>query len=162
LLWWLNPLKDYTGGELCFFVNDKVHVLDRPVGSLVQYPPKVPHGITHLSSGTQKSLFVVDRPWLLTWKKWISLLRLVLPHLLFKAQEHQPGSPAMIGQQTMSWFLAATSVSARNVCSMSAVAALYAASQSKESRGHIASIPMLTTHFSLSHCLNQSHLHLSM
>mmetsp|Transcript_8261 Transcript_8261/g.14978 ORF Transcript_8261/g.14978 Transcript_8261/m.14978 type:complete len:167 (+) Transcript_8261:653-1153(+) len=51
----------YTGGELCFFVNDKVHVLDRPVGSLVQYPPKVPHGVTHLSSGTQKSLIVVDK-----------------------------------------------------------------------------------------------------
>jgi hypothetical protein len=93
----VNPLADYTGGELCFFVNDKVHVLNRPVGSLVQHPPKVPHGVTHLSSGTQKSLSL-----LLTWKKWISLLRLVLLHLLFKAQEHQPASPAMIGPQTAS------------------------------------------------------------
>jgi hypothetical protein len=82
-------------------------------------------------------------------------LRLVLLHLLFKAQEHQPASPAMIGPQTASWCLSATSVSAPNACSMSAVAA-------KESREHMSSIPLLPTHFPLSHCLHQSHVHLLM
>jgi ubiquitin len=56
----LNPPSEYTGGQLCFFVNDHVHFLQRPVGSLVQHPPRVLHGVTNLTSGTRKSLFIVD------------------------------------------------------------------------------------------------------
>lgn len=57
----LNPPTDYAGGQLCYFVNDKVHFLERPVGSLVQHPPFVLHGVTNLTSGTRKSLFIVDK-----------------------------------------------------------------------------------------------------
>ena len=36
-------------------------VLERPVGSLVQHPPRVLHAVTCLTEGTRKSLFIVDR-----------------------------------------------------------------------------------------------------
>lgn len=57
----LNSPTEYSGGQLCFFVNDQLHFLKRPVGSLVQHTPKVLHGVTNLTSGTRKSLFIVDR-----------------------------------------------------------------------------------------------------
>jgi Zinc finger, C3HC4 type (RING finger)/Ubiquitin family len=57
----LNDPSEYVGGRLVYFVNDVLHVLERPVGSVVQHPPKVLHGVTSLISGTRKSLFVVDR-----------------------------------------------------------------------------------------------------
>jgi len=56
----LNPPSEYKGGQLCFFVNDQVHFLERRVGSLVQHPPRVLHGVTNLTHGTCKSLFIVD------------------------------------------------------------------------------------------------------
>ena len=57
----LNEPTEYEGGRLVYFVNDKVHVLERPAGSMVQHPPKVLHGVTSLTSGTRQSLFVVDK-----------------------------------------------------------------------------------------------------
>ena len=57
----LNCPSEYKGGRLCFFVNDTVHVLDRPVGSITQHPAKVLHGVTALTEGTRKSLFIVDQ-----------------------------------------------------------------------------------------------------
>ena len=56
----LNNRVEYSGGNLCFFVNDKVHVVDRPAGSMTKHPAKVLHAVTALKSGTRKSLFVVD------------------------------------------------------------------------------------------------------
>merc|ERR1711918_199943 len=48
------------GGKLCFFVNDQVKIVPRHQGSLVQHHPKVLHGVTSVTEGTRKSLFVVD------------------------------------------------------------------------------------------------------
>jgi hypothetical protein len=45
-----------------FFVNDTIHILERPVGSITQHPLRVLHGVTALTEGTRKSLFIVDRP----------------------------------------------------------------------------------------------------
>ncbi|GAX25014.1 hypothetical protein FisN_2Lh298 [Fistulifera solaris] len=56
----LNDPSKYAGGRLVYFVNDVLHVPERPVGSLVQHPSSVLHGVTSLRSGTRKSLFVVD------------------------------------------------------------------------------------------------------
>jgi Ubiquitin family/Zinc finger, C3HC4 type (RING finger) len=56
----LNCPSDYKGGRLCFFVSDALHVLERPVGSITQHPAKVLHGVTALTEGTRKSLFIVD------------------------------------------------------------------------------------------------------
>eukprot|EP00009_Paramoeba_aestuarina_P000974 CAMPEP_0201514484 /NCGR_PEP_ID=MMETSP0161_2-20130828/6314_1 /ASSEMBLY_ACC=CAM_ASM_000251 /TAXON_ID=180227 /ORGANISM="Neoparamoeba aestuarina, Strain SoJaBio B1-5/56/2" /LENGTH=349 /DNA_ID=CAMNT_0047911049 /DNA_START=72 /DNA_END=1121 /DNA_ORIENTATION=- len=56
----LNDHFSYTGGKLCFFVNDTLHMLERPAGSMTQHPAKVLHGVTSLTEGTRKSLFVVD------------------------------------------------------------------------------------------------------
>jgi hypothetical protein len=56
----LNIPTEYAGGRLCFYVNLELHFLERPMGSLVQHSPKVLHGVTHLTQGTRKSLFVVD------------------------------------------------------------------------------------------------------
>lgn len=56
----LNSPGEYEGGQLCFFVNNKVDFLIRPIGSLVQHSGKVLHGVTNLISGTRKSLFIVD------------------------------------------------------------------------------------------------------
>ena len=61
LQWALTEPTEYSGGQLCFFVNDKLHILDRPVGSLVCHPYAVLHGVTALTSDTRKSLFVVDQ-----------------------------------------------------------------------------------------------------
>jgi hypothetical protein len=57
----LNEPSEYEGGRLIFFVNDVVHVLERPAGSMVQHPPEVLHGVSSLTSGTRQSLFVVDK-----------------------------------------------------------------------------------------------------
>jgi len=57
----LNDPSEYKGGQLCFFVNDKVHFLTRPKGSIVQHPPKVLHGVTNLTEGTRKSFFILDK-----------------------------------------------------------------------------------------------------
>ena len=51
----LNASSEYKGGQLLFFVNDQIHEVDRPPGSLVQ------HGwVTSVTEGTRKSLFLVD------------------------------------------------------------------------------------------------------
>ena len=57
----LNDPSEYAGGRLVYYVNNFLHVLERPMGSLVQHPPKVLHGETCLTGGTRKSLFVVDK-----------------------------------------------------------------------------------------------------
>ena len=56
----LNDSDEYQGGRLCFFVRDHLHVLERPAGSVCQHPPKVLHGVSALTEGTRKSLFMVD------------------------------------------------------------------------------------------------------
>jgi hypothetical protein len=57
----LNSPTEYKGGQLCFFVNDQLHFIPRPRGSLIQHPPEVLHGVTSVTEGTRKSLFIVDR-----------------------------------------------------------------------------------------------------
>jgi hypothetical protein len=57
----LNSENEYSGGKLCFFVNDTVHMVSRKPGSLTQHPPHVLHGVTTITAGTRKSLFVVDK-----------------------------------------------------------------------------------------------------
>ncbi len=56
----LNSPSEYRGGQLCFFVNDQLQFVPRPRGSLVQHPPSVLHGVTAVTDGTRKSLFIVD------------------------------------------------------------------------------------------------------
>lgn len=56
----LNDQSEYSGGRLCFFVNDQLFMLDRPAGSVCQHPRRVLHAVTALIAGTRKSLFVVD------------------------------------------------------------------------------------------------------
>jgi len=56
----LNSPDEYEGGKLCFFVNDKLHFVPRVAGSMVQHPPNILHGVTSVTRGTRKSLFVVD------------------------------------------------------------------------------------------------------
>ena len=56
----LNPPSEYKGGTLCFFVNDQLHKIPRTPGSLVQHPPSVLHGVTGVTEGTRKRLFIVD------------------------------------------------------------------------------------------------------
>lgn len=57
----INDPSEYKGGRLCFFVNDQLHVLERPAGSVCQHPRRVLHAVTGLTRGTRKSLFVVDK-----------------------------------------------------------------------------------------------------
>ncbi len=57
----LNSPDEYNGGRLCFFVDDSLHTPERPAGSMTIHPAKVLHGVTALTSGTRKSLFVVDQ-----------------------------------------------------------------------------------------------------
>jgi len=56
----LNPCNEYSGGSLVFFVNNSLHFVPREVGSIVQHPSLVLHGVTRVASGTRKSLFVLD------------------------------------------------------------------------------------------------------
>jgi len=56
----LNEPSEYKGGQLCFFVNGQLRFIPRPRGSLVQHPPNVLHGVTQVTEGTRKSLFIVD------------------------------------------------------------------------------------------------------
>lgn len=57
----LNLPSEYKGGTLCFFVNDHIHSVPRICGSVVQHPPRVLHGVTSVTEGTRKSLFIVDK-----------------------------------------------------------------------------------------------------
>jgi hypothetical protein len=56
----LNEPGEYKGGRSCFFVNDQLHVVERPAGTVCRHPPQVLHAVTALTEGTIKSLFVVD------------------------------------------------------------------------------------------------------
>ncbi len=56
----LNSPTEYKGGQLCFFVNDELHFVPRPRGSLVQHARDVLHGVTQVTEGMRKSLFIVD------------------------------------------------------------------------------------------------------
>jgi predicted 2-oxoglutarate/Fe(II)-dependent dioxygenase YbiX len=51
----LNDPAEYTGGNLCCFVNDQLYVLTRPAGSVCRHPAKVLHAVTALHSGVRKS-----------------------------------------------------------------------------------------------------------
>ena len=42
-------------------MNHHLHVLERPAGSVCRHPRAVLHGVSALTAGTRKSLFVVDR-----------------------------------------------------------------------------------------------------
>ena len=57
----LNSPTEYEGGQICFFVNDHLHFVPRPRGSLVQHPPNILHGVTQVTEGMRKSLFIVDK-----------------------------------------------------------------------------------------------------
>jgi len=57
----LNAMSEYDGGTICFFMNDYLHMVPRVPGSLVQHPPNVLHGVTSVTRGTRKSLFIVDK-----------------------------------------------------------------------------------------------------
>lgn len=56
----LNSNSDYKGGQLCFFANDHLHMVPRKAGSLVQHPPNILHGVTSVTEGERKSLFILD------------------------------------------------------------------------------------------------------
>ena len=56
----LNSPSEYKGGALCFFVNEHLHFVPRVAGSLVQHPPHLLHGVTSVTEGVRKSLFIVD------------------------------------------------------------------------------------------------------
>ena len=57
----LNSMSEYDGGIICFFVKDELYMVSRVPGSLVQHPPNVLHGVTSVTRGTRKSLFIVDK-----------------------------------------------------------------------------------------------------
>jgi serine/threonine protein kinase/ubiquitin len=65
----LNDTTDYEGGRLCFFQcpdaqypEGNLIILDeRPAGSVCRHRRDVLHAVTALTSGTRKSLFVVDK-----------------------------------------------------------------------------------------------------
>jgi hypothetical protein len=54
----LNKPEEYSGGRQCFFVNGHLHVLDHPLGSFSQYPGDVLQGLTALTEGTRKKIYV--------------------------------------------------------------------------------------------------------
>ena len=56
----LNAVSEYDGGTICFFMKDHLHMVPRVPGSLVQHPPNVLHGVTSVTRGIRKSLFIVD------------------------------------------------------------------------------------------------------
>jgi len=56
----LNDPTEYEGGRLVFGVNNNLHVLERPAGSVVLHPPNVLHAVSALTAGKRQSLFVVD------------------------------------------------------------------------------------------------------
>jgi len=56
----LNAASEYDGGALCFFMKNHLHMVPRVPGSLVQHPPNVLHGVSSVTRGTRKSLFIVD------------------------------------------------------------------------------------------------------
>jgi ubiquitin len=56
----INDPAEYQGGQLCFFVKNELFILQRPAGSVCQHPRNVLHAVTSLTTGTRKSLFVVD------------------------------------------------------------------------------------------------------
>jgi 2OG-Fe(II) oxygenase superfamily len=58
----LNASEDeYQGGNLVLFVNQQLHVIPRPPGSLVQHQSRALHGVTSVTGGTRKSLFVLEQ-----------------------------------------------------------------------------------------------------
>ena len=64
----LNGTTDYEGGRLCFFqcpdakypLGNLIILDERPAGSMCRHRRDVLHAVTALTSGTRKSLFVVD------------------------------------------------------------------------------------------------------
>lgn len=58
----LNSTEEYSGGRLCYYVNEKLYVLDeRPMCSIVMHPSLVLHGVTSLDKGTMYSLLLVSQ-----------------------------------------------------------------------------------------------------
>jgi len=56
----LNDPEEYQGGKLCYVVENRLHALTRPAGSLVGHRASIVHGVTALMGGVRKSLFLVD------------------------------------------------------------------------------------------------------
>ena len=57
----LNSPSNYVGGELCYFLSNSCAYFVSPrAGSLVRHPPNILYGITNLTQGSRKSLFLVD------------------------------------------------------------------------------------------------------
>ena len=56
----LNGPAEYEGGKLCYFTQGRLHVLERPAGSIVGHVRSILHGVTALSGGVRKSLFLLD------------------------------------------------------------------------------------------------------
>jgi hypothetical protein len=59
----LNSTNDYKGGKVVFFdaITQDLYVLERHQGSMTHHGPRILHGVTNLSEGTSRSLFVMDR-----------------------------------------------------------------------------------------------------
>lgn len=57
----LNDPEEYQGGKFCYFLENHLHATTRPAGSLIGHVPPLVHGVTALTSGVRKSLFLVDR-----------------------------------------------------------------------------------------------------
>lgn len=57
----LNDPEEYEGGKLCYFVKNRLHALTRHAGSLVGHAPPTIHGVTALTGGVRKSLFLVNQ-----------------------------------------------------------------------------------------------------
>jgi ubiquitin len=92
----LNSSDEYGGGRLCFFVDDTLHVLLRSAGSLMQHPLRVLHGVTAVTEGTRKSLFIVDESNSLGQTGVVRLRREHMPSWLDQelASQSQPARPA--------------------------------------------------------------------
>ena len=57
----LNPVSEYSGGTMYFFVNDELKKIENCPGSLVSHPPKVLCGVSEVTVGQMKFMRVVDK-----------------------------------------------------------------------------------------------------
>ena len=57
----LNDDTEYEGGRLCFYTRDTFFQPRRPAATLTIHHRQILHGVTRLTSGCRKSLFVVDK-----------------------------------------------------------------------------------------------------
>ncbi len=59
----LNDPAQYKGGKLVFFIDDKIVVPPRTLGSLTRHRRAVLHGVTAVQQGVRNSFFIVDKPY---------------------------------------------------------------------------------------------------